>query len=85
MKQSSLRLRPRPQPAAFAGALAAALTLIGAAGEAQAQTYPVTPQQRATAQQAAAQGVPLSELAPNAPAFVFLEKSPSVKLFTEKA
>lgn len=67
MKQSSLRLRPRPQPAALAGALAAALTLLGAVDVAQAQTYPVTPQQRATAQQAAAQGVPLSELAPNAP------------------
>jgi hypothetical protein len=32
-----------------------------------AQNYPVTPQQRATAQQTAQQGVPLSELAPNAP------------------
>ena len=34
---------------------------------AQAQNYPVTPQQRATAQQSAQAGVPISELAPNAP------------------
>jgi len=69
MKKSSLRLRPRPQSAALVGALAAAFTVLGAAGPAQAQTitYPVTPQQRATAQQTASQGVPLSELAPNAP------------------
>ena len=32
-----------------------------------AQNYPVTPQQRATAQQTAQAGIPLSELAPNAP------------------
>ena len=46
-------------------AVAAALCALG--GNALAQHYPVTPQQRATAQQAAQQGVPLSELAPNAP------------------
>lgn len=34
---------------------------------AHAQNYPVTPAQRAVAQQTAQQGVPLSELAPNAP------------------
>jgi LysM repeat protein len=34
---------------------------------AQAQQYPVTPEQRSTAQQVAQAGVPLSELAPNAP------------------
>ncbi len=45
--------------------IAAAALTTGLA--AQAQNYPVTPQQRATAQQAAQAGVPLSELAPNAP------------------
>ena len=39
------------------------LTIVGAT----AATYPVTPQQRGTAQQVAQTGVPLSELAPNAP------------------
>lgn len=42
---------------------AAALLALPAA----AQNYPVTPTQRATAQQVAQAGVPLSELAPNAP------------------
>lgn len=37
------------------------------AGPAQAVNYPVTTQQRSTAQQVAQAGVPLSELAPNAP------------------
>lgn len=48
----------------------AALTAIAALGTvplADAQNYPVTPQQRATAQQVAQAGVALSELAPNAP------------------
>ena len=45
--------------AVLAGALAA--------GAVQAQNYPITPAQRATAQQVASRGVPLSELAPNAP------------------
>lgn len=45
----------------------AAITMAGLGATAQAQSYPVTPQQRATAQQAAQAGVPLSELAPNAP------------------
>jgi hypothetical protein len=48
------------------GALAAALM----AATASAQTFPnlpITPGQRATAQQVAQSGVPLSELAPNAP------------------
>ncbi len=34
---------------------------------AAAQNFPITPQQRSTAQQVASAGVPLSELAPNAP------------------
>jgi hypothetical protein len=42
--------------------LAAAASAWGAPGN-----YPVTPQQRSTAQQVAEAGVPLSELAPNAP------------------
>ena len=46
-------------------ALAASLLL--ALGQAAAQNYPITPQQRGTAQQVAQAGVPLSELAPNAP------------------
>jgi LysM repeat protein len=45
--------------------VAAAATL--AAGQASAVNYPITPQQRTTAQQVAQAGVPLSELAPNAP------------------
>ncbi|MES2957947.1 MAG: LysM peptidoglycan-binding domain-containing protein [Pseudomonadota bacterium] len=46
-------------------ALASCLLL--AIGSANAANYPVTPQQRGTAQQVAQTGVPLSELAPNAP------------------
>jgi LysM repeat protein len=38
-----------------------------AAASVHAVNYPVTPQQRSTAQQVAQAGVPLSELAPNAP------------------
>ena len=45
--------------------LAAAAALV--ALPAQAQNLTITPQQRATAQQVAQAGVPLSELAPNAP------------------
>ncbi|OUL99547.1 LysM peptidoglycan-binding domain-containing protein [Variovorax sp. JS1663] len=45
----------------------AALAMAGMGTTALAQNYPVTPQQRSTAQQAAQAGVPLSELAPNAP------------------
>ncbi|MDA7418471.1 LysM peptidoglycan-binding domain-containing protein [Xenophilus arseniciresistens] len=56
-------------PSAVLGgiALASALGLAGTARDARAQNYPITPAQRATAQQTAQQGVPLSELAPNAP------------------
>jgi LysM repeat protein len=46
-------------------ALASAMLL--AVGSASAAKWPVTPQQRDTAQQVAQSGVPLSELAPNAP------------------
>ena len=45
----------------------ATVAALGLGVGAAAQNYPVTPQQRATAQQAAQTGVPLSELAPGAP------------------
>ncbi|WP_313083451.1 LysM domain-containing protein [Pulveribacter sp.] len=48
-------------------ALALALAAAVLAPAAQAQNYPITGQQRATAQQVAQRGVPLHELAPNAP------------------
>jgi hypothetical protein len=48
-------------------ACAALLVLGGMASTASAQNYPITPNQRSTAQQVASAGVPLSELAPNAP------------------
>ncbi len=44
-----------------------ASSLLLAVGSVCAATYPVSPQQRGTAQQVAQTGVPLSELAPNAP------------------
>ena len=44
-----------------------ALAVIGTGTPASAQNYPVTPQQRATAQQVAQVGVPVGDLAPNAP------------------
>jgi hypothetical protein len=48
--------------------LALALAALGLSGaSAHAVNWPVTPQQRSTAQQVAQAGVPLSELAPNAP------------------
>ena len=50
--------------------LASIAALLGAAfcgGTSSAATYPITPAQRATAQQAAQTGVALSELLPNAP------------------
>ncbi|GAB4121044.1 MAG: LysM peptidoglycan-binding domain-containing protein [Rubrivivax sp.] len=52
--------------AAPAGALLAAAAALAPAGAAE-PNFPVTPQMRATAQQVAQAGVPLSELAPNAP------------------
>ena len=56
---------PGPAAAVFL-ALALVLPLFPGAALAQS-TLPITPQQRATAQQVAQAGVPLSELAPNAP------------------
>lgn len=58
--------RPRPALSTLS-----ALAMLASAGLAplavQAQNYPVTPAQRSTAQQVAQAGVPLSELAPDAP------------------
>lgn len=48
-------------------AAAAALTLGVGAAWAQAGNYPITQQQRSTAQKVASDGVPLSELSPTAP------------------
>jgi hypothetical protein len=62
--------RCSPRPAFFARRLATASLLAGtalAALPALAVNFPVTPQQRSTAQQVAQAGVPLSELAPDAP------------------
>lgn len=50
-----------------ASVCAAAAALAGAAGAQGFPNYPITPQQRSTAQQVAQAGVPLSELAPDAP------------------
>lgn len=49
------------------GALALAAAALAAPVAAQAQNFPITTDQRATAQQVASRGVPLAELAPNAP------------------
>jgi nucleoid-associated protein YgaU len=51
------------------GVVAAVAVLAGmlAAAAVQAQNFPIAPAQRATAEQVAQAGVPLSELAPNAP------------------
>ncbi len=46
---------------------AVALIAAALAGTVSAQNFPITPGQRATATQVAQTGVPLSELAPNAP------------------
>src|ERR1700761_3621504 len=63
---NKFRINEHLRPSLFA--TLAALAAIGmGATTASAQNYPVTPQQRATAQQTAQAGVPVSELAPNAP------------------
>ncbi|MGZ5236183.1 MAG: LysM peptidoglycan-binding domain-containing protein [Caldimonas sp.] len=60
---------PLPAPARAAFALALGLTAAGTAGSAvaAAPNFPITPEQRATAQRTAEAGVPLSELKPDAP------------------
>ena len=62
MNKFRIPVRQRPLLLATLAALA-----VISGGTASAQNYPVTPQQRATAQQTAQTGVPLAELAPNAP------------------
>ena len=62
--------RCSPRPASLARRLATASVLAGTALAtlpALATNFPITPQQRSTAQQVAQAGVPLSELAPDAP------------------
>ncbi|WP_235533536.1 MULTISPECIES: LysM peptidoglycan-binding domain-containing protein [unclassified Roseateles] len=57
---------PAARPAHFS-VLAACLTLATTAAWAQTSTLPITQEQRRTADEVASVGVPLSELAPNAP------------------
>jgi LysM repeat protein len=57
----------RPRFAASLAASTLAMSLLSAALPASAADYPITPQQRGTAEKVAQAGVPLSELAPNAP------------------
>ncbi len=49
------------------GAVSIALSLLGATFAAHAQNFPVTNDQKATASQVAQTGIPLEDLAPNAP------------------
>lgn len=63
--KKQLRITVRQRPHLFA--TLATLAVISSGTTAWAQNYPVTPQQRATAQQTAQTGVPLSELSPSAP------------------
>jgi hypothetical protein len=58
---------PHPTLGRAAGVLPGWILLAALTAPALAQTLPVTPAQRGTAQQVAQSGVPLSELAPNAP------------------
>lgn len=61
-------MKPTARPGLPAlGALALAAAALAAPLAAQAQDFPITTDQRATAQQVASRGVPLAELAPNAP------------------
>ena len=53
---------------ATARALSIGASLLAALTTVHAQSYPVTATQRSTAQQVAQQGIPETELAPNAPA-----------------
>ena len=53
--------------AGAAWAAVAAACALALSGPAQAQNYPITPAQRAVAEMVEVSGIPLSELAPNAP------------------
>ncbi|MDN8612020.1 LysM peptidoglycan-binding domain-containing protein [Variovorax ginsengisoli] len=63
---TKLRINESLRPSLLATLAAVALGAAGAT-TAFAQNYPVTPQQRAVAQQTSQAGIPISELAPNAP------------------
>lgn len=63
---TKLRINERLRPGLFATLAAVAVMGTGATA-ASAQNYPITPQQRAVAQETAQAGIPVSELAPNAP------------------
>lgn len=63
---NKFRIKEHLRPSLFATLTALAALGMGAT-TASAQNYPITPQQRATAQQTAQAGIPVSELAPNAP------------------
>jgi len=65
LMDSEVDHHPRRGRTSWTIAAAVAVMLLG--GAAQAQNLPVTSQQRSTAEQVAQAGVPLSELAPNAP------------------
>ncbi len=67
MKASSQTRDGARAGALHALAALAAVACALAASPVQAQNFPITPGQRSTAQQVAQAGVPLSELAPNAP------------------
>ena len=62
-----MRRQTLVSPARRAAALGTAVGAMLFAASASAVNYPITPQQRSTAQQVAQAGVPLSELAANAP------------------
>lgn len=62
-----MRRQTLVSPARRAAALGTAIGAMLFAASASAVNYPITPQQRSTAQQVAQAGVPLSELAANAP------------------
>ncbi|WP_298826070.1 LysM peptidoglycan-binding domain-containing protein [uncultured Piscinibacter sp.] len=62
-----MRRQPIVSPARRAAALGTAVGAMLFAVSASAVNYPITPKQRSTAQQVAQAGVPLSELALNAP------------------
>jgi hypothetical protein len=62
------RLSANARPTAALNSAVLALAVLAAAPSmTQAATYPITPGERSTAQQVASKGVPLSELAANAP------------------
>ena len=63
---TQLRISESLRPSLLATLAAVALGAAGAT-TAFAQNYPVTPQQRAVAQQTSQAGIPIGELAPNAP------------------